>query len=181
MGEETVWSGRDIYLRNVCLNDTCTLLKWENNPKNWAISTTTEPYCEQDIVDFIVDQLQQINTETIREWRLIICTHNALPIGAIDLTEIDRQHKTAEVGILIAEPTHRNKGFGFQAIQGIKTIASRQLSLQKLVCSIQKHNVVSKKVFEKANFQKTTTSTDPTIDQYICVVEDACSVTKTIR
>jgi len=166
MNQQIIWQGTNIDLRNINLQDTNFILKWENNPENWSVSQTTRAYSEEEIVDFIVEHTLQIISQTT-DIRFMITLKNNTPIGLIDLTSIDRNRKNAEVGIIIAEEQHRKKGYASQAIEGIKYIAKNKLHLETLTCAIQQHNTASKGLFKKANFQKKQKkTTDHTIISY---------------
>jgi len=162
---KTLWRGKQIYLRTVELGDSTTLLQWENNTENWSVSQTTQEYSQEDIVNFITEQiLQDINKTS--DLRLIICLYNHTPIGTIDLTTIDHKDKTAEIGILIAEKKYRQLGYATEAVEGIKHIAKHTLLLRKLRCTIQPNNIASIQLFKKTLFIKIKTVA-PIIDYSI--------------
>lgn len=159
-----MWKGENVYLRHVELNDLNVLLEWENNPRNWSISGTTEPFTEEEIIDFIVEQTEPSKTSQIR---FMIClTKTGEPIGAIDLFKIDRQNKTAGVGILINSEINRNKGYATEALELLKQISKNDLHLDTLQCSIQSDNYSSVHLFLKCTFKKQNTLNS--IDYYLC-------------
>ena len=50
--------------------DASVVLEWENNPENWEVSDTKEPFTAQEIDDF-VRLPQDINSQ--QQLRLMIC------------------------------------------------------------------------------------------------------------
>jgi len=146
------WQGTKIYLRGVELSDSSYLLSWENNPSNWSISYTDRAFSEDEIIHFIVQQIEQEVHNTLEDIRFIICLLDHLPIGTVDLTGLHSPNPKVEVGILIAEEKHRKKGYAYEAIEGIKQIGKTKFSLSELYCTIQEHNLASQQLFIKAGF-----------------------------
>lgn len=150
-----MWKSTNIFLRPVTLIDLQTLLEWENNPDNWEISGTTAPFSEEEMIDFIIEQADYKAT---RQLRLMICMNEQLiPVGAIDLFEIDEDQRTAGVGILIHDPQHRKKGYATEALELVKQMARSELNLSTLYCSIQPHNDSSLRLFKRCGFLITST------------------------
>lgn len=159
-----MWKSNNISLRNVCLSDLQLLLDWENNPENWAVSETTQPYTEEEMIDFIVEQSAMQQPEQLR---LMICINsNNEPIGAIDLFNINSEKKTASVGILINEIKHRNQGYATEALQLMKKNAKKQLKLSTLYCTIHSDNTSSIKLFSKCSFEKLSVKNG--VETYFC-------------
>ncbi|MCO5261167.1 MAG: GNAT family N-acetyltransferase [Crocinitomicaceae bacterium] len=160
------WSEKDIFLRNVEIADLSTILAWENNTENWSVSGTEKPFTEEEIADFIVEQM---NPAATNQLRLIICLNTTQePIGTIDLFDIDRQKQTAGVGILINKQQHREKGYATQALKLVKTISKNTLHLLQLHCSIQPSNTASIQLFSQQGFKKK--SIDKELIHYYCVL-----------
>lgn len=162
--QSAMWKGENIYLRQVELGDLTILLEWENNPDNWSISGTTEPFTEEEIIDFIVEQTEPFKSGQIRFVIALIKTDE--PIGLIDLFKIDKQNKTAGVGILINNETYRNKGYATEALVLLKQISKNKVHLETLHCSIQSDNYSSIQLFLKCNFKKQ--STFKNMEDYSC-------------
>ncbi len=145
-----MWKSTSVFLRPVALTDLRILLEWENNPDNWEVSGTTTPFSEEEMIDFIVEQMDYKST---RQLRLMICLNERqIPVGAIDLFEIDETRGIAGVGILINDVQHRNKGCATEALELLKTIAQSELHLSTLYCTIQLHNHASIQLFKKCGF-----------------------------
>lgn len=159
-----MWKRENIYLRHVEIGDLSILLEWENNTDNWSISGTTEPFTEEEIIDFIVEQTEPFKSGQVRFVIGLIKTDE--PIGLIDLFKIDKQNKTAGVGVLINNETYRNKGYATEALELLKQISKNKLHLETLHCSIQSDNYRSIQLFLKCNFKKQNTINR--IEYYLC-------------
>lgn len=158
-------SSEKIYLRQVGMGDLEILLEWENNPDNWEVSGTKTPFSEEEIIDFIVEQ---VDFRASGQLRLIISLNKSdEPIGAIDLFDIDEKNATAGVGILIDKPEHRKKGYAGDALLLLTGIARDVFSLRRLHCTIHIHNAGSVRLFEKAGFQLTEKDTGTGINTYV--------------
>lgn len=145
-----MWSNQRIFLRQVEFNDLAILLEWENNPDNWEVSGTKSPFTEEEMIDFIIEQT---DFRSSGQLRLMICLNeNSLPIGAIDLFEINLNEQMAGVGILINEIQHRKKGYATEALHLLKTIAKSELHLSKLYCTIHPDNESSIQLFLNGGF-----------------------------
>lgn len=149
-----MWANKHIFLRPVEMADLPYLLKWENDPKNWEVSGTTAPFTEEEMINFIVEQTYFLSTGQLR---LMICLNKkSLPIGAIDLFDINVEERSAGVGILIQDNKHRSKGYAKEALSTLKEISKSDLKLNRLTCSIHSNNHSSIALFTKLNFTKTT-------------------------
>lgn len=165
-----MWNGNRIYLRQVEFSDLKTLLHWENNPENWEISDTQTPFSEEEMIDFIVEQT---DFRASNQLRLMIClSENNIPIGAIDLFEIDETKKTAGVGILIDDKHYRRKGYASEALGLVKIISKELFSLNTLYCRIHTSNDASKSLFEKSGFQYIRTEKSQQINEYVLQITD---------
>lgn len=161
-----MWKGEKIYLRQVGFTDLQTLLSWENNPEHWSVSDTNTPFSEEEMIDFIVEQTDYKNSCQLR---LMICLNeNNLPVGAIDLFEIDEKKGSAGVGILINDKKYREKGYAFEALELLKHISSELFKLKNLYCTIHTGNFASTNLFMKSGFLPESEDTIRKIIKYKC-------------
>ena len=129
-----------IYLRKVQIPDLKYLLDWENNPENWEVSNTTKPYSEEEMFQFILDQ-QSGDSE---QCRYIICHEiSHLPLGTVDLFDIDKGKGSAEIGILIAQAKYRRKGYALMALLYLIALSREEYRLNHLFCYIEEGNTAS--------------------------------------
>lgn len=145
--------GEKIYLRTIEPADTALMLKWENNPENWAVSNTMVPFSEHLILQY-VNSAQDIFAT--KQLRFVICLkENDKPIGTIDLFEYDPLNRRAGVGVLVDEVSERNKGYANEALQLMINYSWERLSLHSLYCNIFESNEHSIKLFLKNGFVQT--------------------------
>lgn len=138
-----------VSLREIQSADADELLKWENNPENWEVSETKQPYTEQEIKAFVN---QEQNIKKHLQQRFMICL-NDTPIGCIDLFEYNPLINKAGVGILIAKKIDRNKGYASKALNLLINKCRNELNIVHLFCNIYKDNKASIRLFEKCGFQ----------------------------
>jgi diamine N-acetyltransferase len=144
--------GTMLYLRAVESSDATMLYLWENNVDHWRIANTEVPFSMHAIHN-LIEQYASIRTSG--QLRLIICLNDSqLPIGAIDLYDINFRHGFATVGVLIAKQEDRNKGFAKEAFQLVINYAKEVLDLYNLQCFIQADNLASIHLFERLKFEK---------------------------
>jgi diamine N-acetyltransferase len=144
--------GTMLYLRAVESSDATMLYLWENNVDHWRIANTEVPFSMHAIHN-LIEQYASIRTSG--QLRLIICLNDSqLPIGAIDLYDINFRHGFATVGVLIAKQEDRNKGFAKEAFQLVINYAKEVLDLYNLQCFIQADNLASIHLFEGLKFEK---------------------------
>ena len=140
--------GEKIILRSVDFSDIDTLLLWENSTHESLYGVFDEKYSREDVVQFVVTQMQYSIAET-EQLRLMICSYDGERLGCIDLTEYDG--RKAFVSILIAGLDNRRKGFGKNALQLLINY-SKSLGLHTLYARILPVNFPSKELFKKVGF-----------------------------
>ena len=147
-----MWASKRIFLRQLQMADLPYLLQWENDPENWEVSDTTTPYTEAEMIDFIVEQNYFLSTGQLR---LMICLQKKdLPIGAIDLFDIDPIQRSAGVGILIQEKKFRRKGYASEALITLRNFCINELKLEHLHCCIHTTNLASIQLFLNCGFKQ---------------------------
>ena len=145
--------GQNIYLRTIEPNDAQLMLKWENNPENWAVSNTLVPFSEHLILQYVNSAQDIFETKQLR---FIICvTDTDKPIGTIDLFEYDPLNQRAGLGVLIDEVSERNKGYANEALKLMIRYSWDRLNLHGLFCNIFESNEHSIKLFQKNGFVQT--------------------------
>ena len=142
--------GEQIYLRALEPADSDIILKWENNSDNWRVSNTLVPFSRK-LIENYVNSAQDIYS--IKQLRFIIClVENDKEIGAIDLFDFDPYHQKVGLGILIAEPEDRRKGYALEALKVVKEYCFNHLNLHQVYCNILSENKASIDLFEKSGF-----------------------------
>ncbi len=143
--------GEHIILRKLQPTDVDFIYDWENNPANWEVSNTHEPFSKEDIIAFVKAE-QNINVTN--QLRFVIClAQNELPVGCIDLFEFNQHKKQVGMGVLIAESQYRNKGYATEALKLLITYCENELNIVHVFCNILKENTSSIRLFENCGFQ----------------------------
>jgi diamine N-acetyltransferase len=148
----TLFENRTISLRIPEPEDLDILYLWENNPTIWQVSGTLIPF-SRFILKQYLDNAGKDIFET-RQLRMIIqFNQGKRPVGAIDLFDFDPAHHRAGVGILIADPSDRRKGYAKEALETLMTYGQQVLHLHQLFCNIAAKNQDSIRLFEAAGFK----------------------------
>jgi len=138
-----------ISLRPLLEQDLQLAFEWENLPELWKVSEQQGPFSIEEIAAFHRKCLDPNNTEIER---LIIC-FDFLPIGAIDIFEYDPTNHHCGLGIFIAKPDYRQKGYGATALNHAIDILNRR-GCQLIRSIIYSYNVSSRRLFLKAGFSE---------------------------
>lgn len=142
--------GRLTRLRALEPRDAEAMYAWENDPAVWPVSGTLSPFSHDQIERFIREQ--SFDIFQTRQQRLVIETLDGLVIGAIDLFELDPQHRRAGLGLLIHGAENRRKGYGRDAVETIIRYVREVLGLHQLWCGIGADNKASLELFRKEGF-----------------------------
>lgn len=148
--------GKRCKLRSVVFSDVDTTLLWENDPALAPYSDPHEPYTREQIEAFIENQ--QLGLSANGQLRLMIEV-DGRTIGAIDIFDYDGH--SAEVGVLIYEPSMRRKGYATEALQTIKA-AARGWGIEQLTAIISDDNRESIALFSRCGFIRSKNN------RYIC-------------
>ncbi len=140
--------GEKVILRSVDSSDIDTLLLWENSQDEPLYGVYEEQYTRDDVAQFVENQQRYSIAET-EQLRLMICSHDGVRLGCIDLTEYDG--KKAFVSILIVGSDNRRKGFAENALR-LTIDYAKSLGLQVLYACILPENTPSKNLFAKVGF-----------------------------
>lgn len=140
-----------IYIRKVKQGDQQYLFQWENDPDNWEVSDTKQPFSREEINHFVINPPEISITG---ELRMMIClVIDDTPIGCVDLFQYNAANSSVGIGILIAKKSFRNKGYATEAIQLMLSYCRNELSIVNVFCNIFKDNIPSIRLFEKCGFQ----------------------------
>ena len=143
--------GEKICLRALEPEDVELMYRWENDASVWAVSGTIAPFSRHQLQRFLEEQ--QFDLQQTRQQRLIIETRTeGRAVGALDLFEIDLLNRRAGVGILIAEPEDRGRGYGADALEAVARYAREVLGLQQLWCNIGANNKASRALFQACGY-----------------------------
>ena len=76
------------------------------------------------------------------------------PIGNVGLFDVDYRNRTAELGLIIAEPDARGKGYGTETTQLVVDYAFTGLGLHNVMLTVFEYNLAGIRVYIKAGFKE---------------------------
>jgi diamine N-acetyltransferase len=141
-----------IRLRAVEPEDLELFYRWENDEANWKQSNTLVPYSRYTLRRYIAGSRKSIY-ETGQLRLMIDILPEGRTIGTIDLYEFDHYHNRAGVGILIADPADRNKGYASAALACLLNYSFETIGLHQLWCNILENNTESMRLFSRHGFE----------------------------
>ena len=144
--------GNKIFLRLVQPEDATLLFIWENRPENKKVTNVDSP-----IDLFFIRNLIETQRDVYldNQLRFMICLKkDNIPIGTVDLFDVDFNNFNSNIGILIAEKKFRNKGYASESLKLTISYCRNKLDIITLNCCIQKDNLNSIKLFEKNDFKR---------------------------
>lgn len=144
-------TSENIYLRAPEPADLDFLYHLENDCRLWPVSNTHTPYSRHALQEYLTQATADIYTA--KQLRLLVCTHQHQPAGAIDLFDFDPTHQRAGVGISIAAPFQQRR-FATEALALLLYYSQEYLFLHQLYCSVAVTNVASLSLFTRAGFQE---------------------------
>lgn len=143
--------GQHIYLRALEPEDLEFVYDLENDTTVWEISQTQTPYSKFLIKQYLENAQQDIYEA--KQLRLAICKNNSFEaIGLIDLFDFDPKNRRAGIGVLIQNPSNRNHGFGFQALELLLNYSFEVLNLHQIYANIASDNQASIALFTTFGF-----------------------------
>ena len=90
----------------------------------------------------------------VKQLRLCICSKDHALLGLIDLFDFDPKNRRAGVGIVVAESSDRERGFGSEALALMSEYAFHTLALRQLFAYVGEQNKPSIHLFAKLGFKK---------------------------
>jgi diamine N-acetyltransferase len=145
-------TGENIYLRALEPEDLSFIYKLENNEAMWDVANTQTPYSRFLIRQYLENAHQDIFEA--KQLRLAICKTGSFDaVGLIDLFDFDAVNNRAGVGIIVEDTTHRQKGYGSEALGLVINYAFKKLQLHQLYANIDLANVASTTLFTNFGFE----------------------------
>ena len=144
-----------ISLRAMEPADINLLYDWENNTEIWEVSNTKTPMSKHILAKYISDS--QGDIYELKQLRLIIENEHSVPVGTIDLFDLDPYHQRAGLGILIHSKSERRKGYASDALAAISAYCRNVIGIRQLFVNIGAMNEASLGLFKKAGFEITGT------------------------
>jgi len=140
-----------IRLRAVEPEDLELLYQWENDEANWKQSNNFVPFSRYILKKYIAGSGKSIY-ETGQLRLMIDVLPEERTVGTIDLFDFDHFNNRAGLGILIAHPADRKKGYASTALACVVSYAFETIGLHQLWCNILENNSESLHLFEGHGF-----------------------------
>ena len=148
-----ILENRNISLRAPEPEDLDLLYLWENESAIWQVSGTLSPFSRYILKQYLENAGKDIYE--VKQLRMMIqLKSNHRPVGAVDLFDFDPHHRRAGLGILIADPTDRRKGYAREALETMISYCFEVLHLHQIYCNIAAGNQPSIKLFQEAGFME---------------------------
>ncbi len=144
--------GEKVFIRQIRKNDAMMILEWENKEEIQNVTNRKFPLSLQ-MIDALIEE--QLDVHNSGQARFIICENNTgIPMGTVDLYEIDFDSGSAFIGIMIVEETNRKKGYAGEAVRLAHEYVRESLDLKQITASIQKENEASVAFFTSLGYVK---------------------------
>jgi RimJ/RimL family protein N-acetyltransferase len=142
--------GEKVFLRPLEYEDVDFLFALFNNPTVRYYTGTVEIIVRKRIEDFI-EKSANIHSRV----DLIICDQETnKPIGDVNLVSIDRNNRSAEIGIKIGEEQYLGKGYGTEAMKLLLDYCFCTLNLHRISLTVYDYNPRAIKSYEKVGFKQ---------------------------
>lgn len=142
----------ELHLRAMEPKDCEYMYLAENDPTTWNQGVIMVPISRHTLRRFIDSSCQPISESG--QIRLIAENRqDGIPVGIVDLFEIDLQHQRAGVGILVYPPALQGRGYGQHLLQLLLKYARETLQLHQLYAEIRVDNTKSLRLFVRAGFR----------------------------
>jgi len=142
-----------VLVRRVAPSDLDQYFRWYKDPEIQEYMSNPHWDPEKPKSDFRDIFMRKYLIQTSDRLSMTIC---AIPgkrlVGQVMLFDINRNEKTAEVGILIGDFSDRRKGFASRTVKLVLGYASEEMGIRKFCCHIMKGNRASENLFTGIGF-----------------------------
>jgi len=144
--------GERVYLRAIERDDLARCHDWMNDERLTSTLAQRFPVSLAREADWVERVTRGQDTS---ELHFAICLDQAdRHIGNCGLTGIDRDNRTATLGIFIGEKDCLRKGFGEDAVRALCRFAFGEMALRKIRLDVQAGNLDAVKTYERVGFRK---------------------------
>lgn len=130
-------------------SDLEKMYEWENDPDRLLHGRTGLPYSKA----FLSDYITTYNETALSSGhvRFIVSDHKMLPLGILDLYDIDLTSRKAFISVYI-DSNYRNRGIAKSAVTEAICFARDQLGMNQLIAIVNEENQISLSLFKKVGF-----------------------------
>jgi RimJ/RimL family protein N-acetyltransferase len=142
--------GTLVYLRPVRPDDASgNYSRWMNDPQvNQFLEARFQRASPTDLEAYI----GRFQNDPGNVFLAVVARGTDVHVGNVKLGPIDRNHGSADMGLLIGEPAYWGRGIATEVIQLVARYAFDELQLHKVTASCYSTNRGAIKAFEKAGF-----------------------------
>jgi RimJ/RimL family protein N-acetyltransferase len=143
-------TGKLVRLRALEPSDAAALHRWNEDPLvgRWMIN---------DYPESLAQLTKRLGEDRPRNayGRLVLCVEtlaDAVPIGVVALTDAEPENGWAELAVYIGEASHRNGGYGTDAIRVLCRYGFDQMRLHGISLRVVAENESAHHVYKKLGF-----------------------------
>ncbi len=137
-----------IKLRSIKKNDLQLIRDWRNDPNIFQFNK------QHNLLNM---KNQQDWFKTIKidnsDKKMFIIEKKLIPVGICGFVNIDHETNSGDIAIIIGNTQLHKKGIGTTVLEKLIQYGFKNLKLHKIGAEIFDFNLISKKFFEKFNFQ----------------------------
>ena len=137
-------------LRALEPEDVDTIYLWENDVSEWYSRQNMTPASRYQIWQYIHSYDGSLYGGN--QLRMMACLADGIPVGTVDLYDIDAANRRAWVGIYIA-PQWRGRGYAHETLRQISQYAYDHLAIAHLAAEVAADNEPSCRLFEAAGYR----------------------------
>ena len=137
-------------LRALEPGDVDTRYLWENDVSEWYSRQNMTPASRYQIWQYIHSYDGSLYGGN--QLRMMACLADGIPVGTVDLYDIDAANRRAWVGIYIA-PQWRGCGYARETLRQISQYAYDHLAIAHLAAEVAADNEPSCRLFEAAGYR----------------------------
>ncbi|MDO8442846.1 MAG: GNAT family protein [bacterium] len=142
--------GKNIYLRPVQVSDaTKEYVSWLNDPE---INQYLESRFARHTLKGLKKHIKKVSRDKKFVFLAIVRKDSDKHIGNIKLSILDKNHKLAEIGIMIGDKGSWGHGFAGEVIDLLTDFAFKKLKLHKIIAGAYEGNIGSIKTFVKRGY-----------------------------
>ncbi|MCI1593646.1 GNAT family N-acetyltransferase [Heyndrickxia oleronia] len=140
-----------VYLRELTLNDVEDRFRWcldKEVTKHLNMPEKYPPFSKEETKSWIKMCINKTNGYEQKA----IETEEGRHIGWIDLKNIDKLNKHAELGVAIGDKTYWGKGYGFSAMKEMLQWGFNELDLNKIWLRVEVDNEKAIKSYKRIGY-----------------------------
>jgi len=142
--------GGKIILRPYYMDDISAWQKWDidSGIQKYMPEQQTEPMSAEEQIGY----LKECEIDQTGAYWSIVWKENKKLIGTISLTDINKYHGIAELGIVVGETDYWGMGVATEAIKLVLEFVVRQIGLRRVVAEYEEGNLAMGKMLEGVGF-----------------------------